>query len=252
MTAPKEVRLAELVKSEERIDRELTGEPVIVQGGTLVPVAAARESVAVRQNNRSAATCLRGRVRTPYADAQVTMSGQEQTVAITDPTGEALAASDRRGGIAGVPGADRSAALAYSDNNQEVWTMNEKYEAPSIPIENAQDAERSSVLSRARGRHDDHTGGCGIVCLRRGRLRQAAGSEAAAGEAAAESETGEGGGSGGGGGGRAKPVGYIRLDADGAHFESIQDESRIALAGIAMVAWAIFWITATIRAFVKK
>lgn len=76
----------------------------------------------------------------------------------------------------------------------------------------------------------------------------------AAGEGpkAGEEPPGEGGGSGGGGGGRAKPIGYIRLSAEGAEFEPIQDQSRIAVAGITMVAWAIFWITATIRAFAKK
>jgi uncharacterized spore protein YtfJ len=76
--------------------------------------------------------------------------------------------------------------------------------------------------------------------------------EGKATEDGAKDAPGEGGGSGGGGGGRAKPIGYIRLSADGAEFEPIQDQSRIAVAGITMVAWAIFWITATIRAFVKK
>lgn len=57
---------------------------------------------------------------------------------------------------------------------------------------------------------------------------------------------------GGGAAGKATPRGYIKITPDGVDFESTLDEGRVALAGIAMVAWAIFWITMTIRAFVKK
>ncbi|MFQ5594793.1 MAG: spore germination protein GerW family protein [Anaerolineae bacterium] len=59
---------------------------------------------------------------------------------------------------------------------------------------------------------------------------------------------GEGGGGGGGAGGRARPVGYIRISPDDVTFQPIKDETRIALAGIAMGAWAVFWISKTIRA----
>ena len=64
-------------------------------------------------------------------------------------------------------------------------------------------------------------------------------------------ETGEGGGGGGGAGGRARPVGYIRITPNGVTFQPINDETRIALAGIAMGAWAVFWISKTIRACAK-
>ncbi len=57
---------------------------------------------------------------------------------------------------------------------------------------------------------------------------------------------------GGAGGGKATPRGFIKITSDGVTFESTMDEGRVALAGIAMSAWAIFWIAATIRAFVKK
>ncbi|MFC1996807.1 spore germination protein GerW family protein [Chloroflexota bacterium] len=57
---------------------------------------------------------------------------------------------------------------------------------------------------------------------------------------------------GGGAGGKATPRGYIKITPDGVDFVSTLDEGRVALAGIAMVAWAIFWIAMTIRAFVKK
>ena len=54
------------------------------------------------------------------------------------------------------------------------------------------------------------------------------------------------------GGGKATPRGYIKITSDGVDFESTLDEGRIALAGIVMSAWAIFWITKTIRAFARK
>lgn len=61
-----------------------------------------------------------------------------------------------------------------------------------------------------------------------------------------------GSGGGGGGGGRAQPVGYIRIDGEGVRFEPIFNQNVVPVAGIAMVAWTVFWITATIRAFVKR
>jgi uncharacterized spore protein YtfJ len=63
--------------------------------------------------------------------------------------------------------------------------------------------------------------------------------------------TGEGGGSGGGAGGRATPRGYLHITADGVKFEPISDVTRIPLAGILMVAWSVFWITATVRTIAK-
>ncbi len=63
------------------------------------------------------------------------------------------------------------------------------------------------------------------------------------------------GGEGGGGGGglRAKPVAVIEITPECTHVEGIIDEQRIALAGIAFAAWAIFWVvTAIIRIFGKK
>jgi uncharacterized spore protein YtfJ len=65
-------------------------------------------------------------------------------------------------------------------------------------------------------------------------------------------EPGEGSGQGGGGGGMARPIGYIRVSSDGVAYEPIMDTSRISILGIAMVMWNVFWITATIRTFVKK
>ena len=67
-----------------------------------------------------------------------------------------------------------------------------------------------------------------------------------------ESGMATGGGGGGGGRGSAKPRGVVKITADGVSYEPIVDPLRISLAGIAMVAWAVFWVTLTIRSFVKK
>jgi uncharacterized spore protein YtfJ len=79
------------------------------------------------------------------------------------------------------------------------------------------------------------------------------------GSGAAEAEgeerpasAGEGGGQGGGAAGKARPVGALRITADGVHFEPVMDPKVIALAGIAMVAWNVFWVAATVRAFAKR
>ena len=67
-----------------------------------------------------------------------------------------------------------------------------------------------------------------------------------------ESVMATGGGGGGGGRGSAKPRGVVKITADGVSYVPIVDPLRISLAGIAMAAWAVFWITLTIRSFVKK
>lgn len=67
-----------------------------------------------------------------------------------------------------------------------------------------------------------------------------------------EPKTGEGGGIGGGAMGKAKPEGVLRVTPEGVHFEAALDPKVIALAGIAMVAWNVFWIAATVRAFARK
>ena len=64
-------------------------------------------------------------------------------------------------------------------------------------------------------------------------------------------KSGEGGGGGGGGGGRAMPRGVLRITPQTVSFEPVFDPTRIPLAGILMVAWAIFWITATIRVIAR-
>jgi uncharacterized spore protein YtfJ len=69
-------------------------------------------------------------------------------------------------------------------------------------------------------------------------------------------EGAEGGGGGGGGGGGATPVGYIKITPDGVEYEGIVDETKVAIAGIAMGAWAVFWcgkvLSTLIKAVAKK
>jgi uncharacterized spore protein YtfJ len=74
------------------------------------------------------------------------------------------------------------------------------------------------------------------------------------GEGPAEDKEGvaTGGGGGGGGMGRARPVGIVKITPDGAHFEPAANPFMVPLAGIAMAAWSVFWITLTVRAFARK
>ena len=67
-----------------------------------------------------------------------------------------------------------------------------------------------------------------------------------------DAQEGEAGGGGAGAGGRATPRGYIRIADGGVTYEAIKDEKWVALAGIAMVAWMIFWVTATVRVVAKQ
>ncbi len=57
---------------------------------------------------------------------------------------------------------------------------------------------------------------------------------------------------GAGGLGHAKPCGVIKITPDGVSFEPTANPLQIPLAGILMAAWSVFWITLTVRAFVRK
>lgn len=78
------------------------------------------------------------------------------------------------------------------------------------------------------------------------------GSGTTAEEEGRSADTGEGAGHGGGAFGKARPVGVLRITADGVKFEATMDPKAIALAGVAMVAWSVFWIAATVRAFARR
>jgi uncharacterized spore protein YtfJ len=66
-------------------------------------------------------------------------------------------------------------------------------------------------------------------------------------DAPADAPMGEGGGAGGGGGGMARPLGYIKIDADGAKWEPTVDPSRIVVGGMALAGWIVFWVMKMIR-----
>jgi uncharacterized spore protein YtfJ len=61
-----------------------------------------------------------------------------------------------------------------------------------------------------------------------------------------------GGGGGGGGMGGAKPRGFVKITPHGVSFEPTANPFQIPLAGIALVAWSVFWITWTVRAFARE
>lgn len=61
-----------------------------------------------------------------------------------------------------------------------------------------------------------------------------------------------GAGSGGGAGGRVKPQGYIRIQDGAVRYEPLRNSAIVSLAGIALGGWAVFWVTATIRAFARR
>jgi uncharacterized spore protein YtfJ len=57
----------------------------------------------------------------------------------------------------------------------------------------------------------------------------------------------EGEGGGGGGGASAKPYGVIVVTPENVYFEEVEDSSKIAVMGIAMVAFSIYQISKTLR-----
>lgn len=61
---------------------------------------------------------------------------------------------------------------------------------------------------------------------------------------------GEGGGAGGGSGSR--PVAVIEVTSEDTVIRPIIDEGKIALAGIALVAWIVFWLSTTVRAIFSE
>lgn len=66
-------------------------------------------------------------------------------------------------------------------------------------------------------------------------------------DAPADAPVGEGGGAGGGGGGMARPLGYIKIDANGAKWEPAVDPSRIVVGGMVLAGWIVFWVMKMIR-----
>ena len=67
-------------------------------------------------------------------------------------------------------------------------------------------------------------------------------------EAPKQEEEGAAEGGGGGGGARSHPVAVIEVTPEATIVRAIVDETRVALAGIALAGWAIFCLLVTIRA----
>jgi uncharacterized spore protein YtfJ len=59
------------------------------------------------------------------------------------------------------------------------------------------------------------------------------------GEGADQGEAGVG--AGGGGGVSAQPLGLVEVTPEQTRVEPIVDEHRVAVAGMALVAWSVFW-----------
>ena len=57
----------------------------------------------------------------------------------------------------------------------------------------------------------------------------------------------EGEGGGGGSGASTKPYGVIVVTPDNVYFEEVEDSSKVAVLGMAMVAFGIFQVTKTLR-----
>jgi uncharacterized spore protein YtfJ len=66
-------------------------------------------------------------------------------------------------------------------------------------------------------------------------------------EAGQEGDQGEGAGAGGGAGGMARPLGYIKIDENGAKWEPTMNMTLVSLGGMLMVAWNVFWVMKMIR-----
>jgi uncharacterized spore protein YtfJ len=61
-----------------------------------------------------------------------------------------------------------------------------------------------------------------------------------------QQEAGEGGGGGGGAG--SHPVAVIEVTPEGTVVRPIVDETRVAVAGILLAGWFVFWLFTTVRA----
>ncbi|MGE5602812.1 MAG: spore germination protein GerW family protein [Nitrososphaerales archaeon] len=65
-----------------------------------------------------------------------------------------------------------------------------------------------------------------------------------------EAEQGEGAGAGGGGGGMARPLGYIKIDENGAKWEPTMNMTLVSVSGMLLAAWNVFWVMKMIRTVV--
>ena len=59
-------------------------------------------------------------------------------------------------------------------------------------------------------------------------------------------------GGGGGAGALAKPVGLAEITPGRTHIEPIVDEQTVALAGIGLAAWSVFWIARAVTRILRR
>lgn len=62
----------------------------------------------------------------------------------------------------------------------------------------------------------------------------------------------EGAGAGGGAGGLVRPLGYIKIDENGAKWEPTMNMTLVSIGGMLMVAWNVFWVMRMITSVAKK
>ena len=68
-----------------------------------------------------------------------------------------------------------------------------------------------------------------------------------------ETEEGESdSGAGGGGGAIAKPVGLAEITPERTQIEPIVNEQAVVMGGLALAAWAVFWITRAVIKIVRR
>ena len=59
-------------------------------------------------------------------------------------------------------------------------------------------------------------------------------------------------GGGGGAGALAKPIGLAEITPARTHIEPIVDEQTVALAGIALAGWSVFWIAQAVKKILRR
>ena len=67
-----------------------------------------------------------------------------------------------------------------------------------------------------------------------------------------DSDMVDGEGGGGGGGVSIRPLAVLEITDRETKVTPIVDVTRVALAGIALAAWAVFWISRSLRALEKR
>lgn len=72
------------------------------------------------------------------------------------------------------------------------------------------------------------------------------------GRGKSEKQEGTGEGGGGGGGVTVRPVAILEVGEQEIKVKPVPDVTRMAMMGMALVAWNVFWITATVRTVARK